>query len=264
MNESIQKAHQVGKWDWPDIVGPTLDEYSAHVQRLQTSSADLERHGSDIYLALACGSAEEEALRTLERSHFPMLEAQLSRSGFDESARKDVFQQVLLHLCAGPSPRILTYAGRASLASWLGVATMRFALQMASKSKQNCSVPPDVTIDSLVCGDSSPEVRVAIENARPQFQSALSSALDALPERDRTLLRLCFVDGLTIDRIGSMYGVHRATAARWLANIREGILKHVQTIMMRDFGLRASEFESLIFLVRSELQLSLKRVLGAA
>ena len=264
MNEAIQKAFEAAKWDWPDLAGPTLEEFGAHVQRIQTSDSDLERYATDIYLALACGCAETNAIRALERCYLPMLEAQLSRSGFDETARKDVFQQMLLHLCAGPSPRILTYAGRASLGSWLGVATMRFALQMAGKSKRSRSVPPDVTIESLVSGETNPEIQVAIENARPQFQAALGAALDSLPERDRTLLRLCFVDGLTIDRIGSMYGVHRATAARWIASIREGILKSVQTVIMRDFGMRASEFESLAFLLRSELQLSLLRVLGAA
>jgi len=264
MDDLISNAYFTGKWEWPDLEGPTLDEFEAHVRRLGTVPADLERHAGDIYLALACGSGKVGALRTLERRHLQRLDAQLARSGFDEHSRKDVFQQVLLHLCTGQSPRILTYAGRASLGSWLGVATLRFALNMSRQSRACRDVPPDVSLDALVSVDASPEVRVAIESARPLFQSALQTALDALPERDRTLLRMCFLDGLTIDGIGNIYGVHRATAARWLAKIREGVLKSVQSILVRDFGLGASEFESLAFLVRSELQLSLRRVLGAA
>jgi len=264
MKNSVQQAYAAGKRAWPDLTRLTIEEYGAQIERLGTLPADLERYGSDIYLALACGKAEPKALRILERCYFPALSAQLTRSGFDENSRKDVFQQVLLHLCAGPNPRILTYAGRASLGSWLGVTTTRFALNMSSKVKKGRALPADITLDSLVASNTNPEARVAMEKARPIFQLALQAALDALPERDRTLLRMCFVDGLTIDGIGSIYGVHRATAARWIASIREGILKKVQSVLVLDFGLRASEFESLVFLVKSELQLSLRRDLGAA
>jgi len=264
MTDIFEIAYVSARGKWHEFTGPTIGDYRAHVQRLGTQVADLEKYGSDLYLALACGRAETGALRALERYYFPALDIQLARLGFDETAREDVFQQVHLHLCAGSTPRILTYAGRASLASWLGVATLRFALNMANKAKSGQYVRTDITLDSLVSASASPEVRVAIEKARPFFQSALQAALGALPERDRTLLRMCFVDGLSIDDIGSIYGVHRATAARWIANIREGILKSVQGVIAQEFGLHTTEFDSLVFLIRSELHLSLRRVLGAA
>ena len=263
MKDSIDRAYWAGKWEWPELLSVTLDSYAKHVSNLQTSASDLERHGTDIYLALACGKAEAEALRALEGRYFPALDEHLIRAGFDKTSRQDVFQQMLMHLCAGPHPRILTYAGRAALSSWLGVSALRFAVNLGTKTLGGTGAA-ELTFARIVADDTNPEMRVAIERARPLFQLALSTAIDGLPERDRTLLRLCFVDGLSIDAIGNIYGVHRATAARWITQIRQRIFKKVQLVVTRDLGLHDSEFESLAFLIRSELNLSLRRVLGAA
>jgi RNA polymerase sigma-70 factor (ECF subfamily) len=159
---------------------------------------------------------------------------------------------------------MLTYAGKASLGAWLAITSMRFALNMRPRncwgSNGNGSFEPE----RLFSDEDTPEIQLAVEKARPAFQAALQSAIGGLPLRDRTLLRLYFLDRLTIDAVGSMYGVHRATAARWISDIRRKILEQVQSALSRDFGLAASEFDSLAFLIRSQLQLSLIRVFGAA
>ena len=140
---------------------------------------------------------------------------------------------------------------------------MRFALNMRASASNGAQRRPDL-VDRLLTEDASPERHLAAEKARPLFQSALEEAIRSIADRDRTLLRLCFVDGLTVDAIGSMYGVHRATAARWIADIRRRVLRHVRSLLADEPGLHASEFDSLARLVRSELHLTLKRVLGAA
>jgi RNA polymerase sigma-70 factor (ECF subfamily) len=263
MADAFENAYLAGQRQWAGLTRGTLDDYERHVRALGTSDSDLGRHGADVYLALACGMADPEALRILARSFFPSLDEYLARSGFDAAARQDVYQQMLLHLCAGEAPRILTYAGRAALSSWLRVTALRFALNMrcSARSGQRTS---DFGLELLLSEGADPERQMAVERARPLFQTALQAAIGNLADRDRTLLRLCFLDGLAIDTIGEMYGVHRATAARWIADIRHRILKHVQSSLARDSDLHASEFESLARLVRSELHLSLKRVFDTA
>jgi RNA polymerase sigma-70 factor (ECF subfamily) len=263
MQDAIEKAYLEARQRWPGIERATLRDYSEHVAMLGTSQAELERHGADLYLALACGIADPNALRLLEGRFFPAVNEQLSRSGFDETARQDVFQQMMMHLCTGPKPRILTYAGRAALSSWLRVTAMRFALNMHASASNGAARLPDL-VDRLLTEDASPERNLATEKARPLFQAALEEAIRCVSDRDRTLLRLCFLDGLNVDAIGSMYGVHRATAARWIAEIRRRVLRHVRSMLADEPGLHASEFDSLARLVRSELHLTLKRVLGAA
>jgi RNA polymerase sigma-70 factor, ECF subfamily len=264
MQDAIEKAYLAGKWEWPSVSEQTLDNYAKHVRELRTSDADLERHGADLYLALGCGRNDPEALRVLEESFLPGLHTHLSRSGFDQTFREDVLQQLLLHLCTGDKPRILTYAARATLAAWLRVVTLRFAINMKQGGQDAPKNGHDLGLSCLVSDDANPELRLAIESARPLFQTALTQAMSKLSDRDTTLLRLFFLDGVTIDGVGQLYGVHRATAARWIAEIRQRILENIKRVLTQEFGVNASEFESFAFLVRSQLHLSLRRVLGAA
>lgn len=52
-----------------------------------------------------------------------------------------------------------------------------------------------------------------------EFKFALTLAIDELSVRDRNLLRQSVLDGLTIDQLGKLYRVHRATAARWVDDV---------------------------------------------
>jgi RNA polymerase sigma-70 factor (ECF subfamily) len=69
-----------------------------------------------------------------------------------------------------------------------------------------------------------------------------------------------FVDGLTIDEIGALYQVHRATAARWISGARNTLLADTRARLTARLALTPSQFDSLMRLVRSELDLSLQRL----
>jgi RNA polymerase sigma-70 factor (ECF subfamily) len=263
MQETIERAYVAGQREWPGVRGGTLDAFERHVQELGTSRTELERHGRDLYLALALGMGDHQALLVLKSLFFPPLDRHLGRCGFDQAARDDVFQQVLLHLCTGQSPRILSYAGRAALCSWLRVSVLRFALNLQAKTRRGAGNLSDDVLAELVCAEADPERQLLRETARPQFQSALQEAVERLTVRDRTLLRLYFVDGLGVDALGKIYGVHRATAARWMHDIRQRILREVRCLLAGDSGVHASEFTSLALLVQSQLHLSLGRLLHA-
>ena len=171
---------------------PTSADYSEHVRCLQVSVANLERYGADLYLALACGNADPKAVRTLEQRFFPELDRYLAHAGFVAVTRQDVFQQLLLKLCAGETPRIMSYAGRAALGSWLRVATYRLAMAIGERSQSPRTCDSNIAISHLVSHDADPETQAAIDKARPRFQAALQSVMDGLRDRDRTLLRLSF------------------------------------------------------------------------
>ncbi|MFC1610733.1 transcriptional regulator, partial [Myxococcota bacterium] len=83
----------------------------------------------------------------------------------------------------------------------------------------------------------------------------------SLSAKDRNLLRQSLLDGLSIDQLGAIYRVHRATAARWLAGARERVLKETLSALRQRLKIDEAEFKSLINLVRSQLDLSLARLL---
>ncbi|MEM1013744.1 MAG: transcriptional regulator, partial [Planctomycetota bacterium] len=58
------------------------------------------------------------------------------------------------------------------------------------------------------------------------------------------------------------HDVHRATAARWLVSARETLAKDTQRILRARLHVTQSEIESLHRLVRSDLDVSLCRILS--
>jgi RNA polymerase sigma-70 factor (ECF subfamily) len=65
------------------------------------------------------------------------------------------------------------------------------------------------------------------------------------------------LDGLNLDQIGAVHRVHRATVARWIAAARESLLERTRKGLEEKLQLQGSEFESLMGLVRSQLDLSI-------
>jgi RNA polymerase sigma-70 factor (ECF subfamily) len=95
----------------------------------------------------------------------------------------------------------------------------------------------------------------------PAFEAAVARALTALSVRERTILRLRFVDSVEVDSIAAMYRVHRTTVTRWLSGCRETLFAATRRILADDLGATTAEIESLAGLVRSHLQVSLVRLL---
>ena len=82
--------------------------------------------------------------------------------------------------------------------------------------------------------------------------------------RERTLLKQQIVDGLGIDELGALYEVHRATAARWVAAAREKLLLRTRRAFMVRVRISSDECESIMRMVRSQLDVSLHRRLAAS
>ena len=89
----------------------------------------------------------------------------------------------------------------------------------------------------------------------------LRAALASLPDRDALLLKLHYLDGLSIDRIGILYGIHRSTVARWRTRVRHCVLESTREQLQRRMSLTQSEFDSIVRLVRSQLAVSIRTAL---
>jgi RNA polymerase sigma-70 factor (ECF subfamily) len=61
-----------------------------------------------------------------------------------------------------------------------------------------------------------------------------------------------------------MYGVSNRTVQRWLAELKDDVLQRMREGLKARLALNASELDSLLRLMQSQLQVSLQRVLGSA
>jgi RNA polymerase sigma-70 factor, ECF subfamily len=235
---------------WPSI-RCGRDAFVEHVERVGAQAEDIARHGAELCLACACAQGDASAIRIFESEYVAQLEPTLRRFGdgsFVDEARQALRQRMLLP----PEPRIATYAGTGPLLGWLRISALRLALNL-----RRSEIRP---ADALLVEEIVRELPVEASDLPRYiavFSMALGRAFAVLETRDRNLLRLHHVDGLTLDRLGELYDVHRATVARWLAQARTRIFEEVEAEVKRELRLSQSEFHSMLGLVRSYLDASL-------
>jgi len=99
---------------------------------------------------------------------------------------------------------------------------------------------------------------------RTQFAAALSDAIADLSAEDRMLLRQSIVEKMSIDEVGAAFGVHRATAARWLNRARGALVGATHKRLAERLDLPVEQMESVIKLVQSQLDASVIRFLREA
>ncbi len=236
-------------------------QYEAFVLERLGEQIPAEGIAQDLYLACACLHGSAGALEAFEERYLSQVPSFLARL---ESARHrvDEVQQLLrerLFVARGDAPpKIADYLGQGRLASWLRVAAIRTALNLHSSRK---SQPPSAAPAEPLLASPDPELQYLRARYKEQFNEAFVTALGGLEARDQTVLRLHLLDGLNIDRIGQLFDVHRATAARWLSHAREQLFDKTREALSEQLGLSATEFASIVRLIRSDLDLSVCRIL---
>jgi RNA polymerase sigma-70 factor, ECF subfamily len=209
-------------------------------------------------LATRCAAGDQAALVHFRTAYFAPLEAGLARMGLDSARRDDVWQQLAIRLFVGEDPRILTYAGRGQLHGLVKVAATRLALDMLEREQRQTS---DDWLAAVPGTRSDPELHWLRTEQRAGIKEEVEHAITALATRDRAVLRLALVERVGIDAIARMYQMHRSTAARWIARVREELVAGVQARLGARWQVAPTE---LAFAVDSQLDLSLDRLLSPA
>jgi RNA polymerase sigma-70 factor, ECF subfamily len=260
----------VAKAAWPDVeldpedfvvsLGERLDGHDS----LDDAVARIERlHVGDLYLACASARGERRAIATFDEQLLSQV-AQHVRKVCSADDDVDEIRQILrtrmLVGTADDKPRILSYAGRGPLGGWLRVAAVRVARDLrrnrgATQETDETEEPPDAT------PAMDPELAVMKARYGHHFRSALNDVLAALPDRERNILAMSVIDGLSTDAIGALYRVNGSTVRRWMTQARERVLEEVRARLKTTLNIRATEFDSLMTLVRSQIDLNLSQLL---
>jgi RNA polymerase sigma-70 factor (ECF subfamily) len=262
-DETLRGAWTRAQQRWPDVEVP-FEVYQHHVHALPDAARDdvlAKLHLEDLLLACACLRRDPAALRRFDHDVLVATEAALRGLDAADSFVDEVQQRLRTKLLAGDgsqAPRIAEYAGRGALVAWVTVAAVRTGLTLLRERKRAEKYAGDGWAEALALPDTGDlEVDYIKQRYREDFTRGLVEACNQLPARDRTILRLHFVDGLNIDQIGVIYGVHRATIARWIAKSRTALLTSTRDWLTAHLAVPSSEFSSLDRLVRSQLDVSL-------
>jgi len=251
---------------WPEVAVPP-DVFVAYMgARLAVDRSAEEAlaiaHPSDLYLACACVRGDSAAIAAFDRRFVSEIGGALARMRLSAASVDEVKQLVRQKLFVadeGAVGKIADYSGRSGLKRWVRAVAVRTGLNFIRKGKREVLVEDDRVLAGVSSGDDDPEVVYMKQKYRNEFREAFQQALGAVDDRQKSLLRYHYVDGLNIDEIGTIYRVHRVTAYRWLEKAREALVQRTNALLKARLQVEEREFDSILRLIRSQLHVSLHR-----
>ena len=261
--DAITAAWQVGRDAWPGVELP-VERFANHVRAFDAHA--LERFAADLYLVAACLAGDTTAIERFERELLASAKGAVSAIDSNGAFVDEAMQRLRASLFVGEEtgPRLAMYAARGPLRAWVGVSAARTALMMRRSQvrAREVSTDDDEWAGALaLISTNNPELELLKRQYAEAFTAALRDAVNALEPRQRAVLRMSFVDGLSIDEIGAVYAVHRATAARWIQRACDGLFDSTRDLLAKRLALSPSELDRMTSLVRSQLDVSLSQLL---
>jgi len=247
--DSLRRLYEEARAQFPEVRVPE----AAFAAALEARGGAPAR-AAELYLCIACEAGDPAALRAFDTLYLSKVGSSISRINPSPAFADEVRQRLRERLFVGAPPRISSWSGVAPLEAWLRATAVRMALTLLRERGQERNEPSfEEALQS-----SDPELLYLRDRYRGQCQEAFHAALASLSPRDRTLLRLRYLDGLSIDALAPLHGIHRATAARWVAASRSRLLEGTRRELQARLGGSLTDLDSLLRLVRSDLVVNLR------
>jgi RNA polymerase sigma-70 factor (ECF subfamily) len=254
---------EAGRKVWPKIA--IADEaFIDHLAMFARAAPDRDAylgavHAGDLFLACGVCLHDRAALAAFEE-HFMsqvrdfVLRVRMSNDAVDEIKQK--LRERLVLGSEGAAPKIAEYSGKGALGGWLRITAVRTALNHLRDT--GAAAKTEELGDELAPG-ADPELAYVKEHASDLFSDAFKRVLDGLAPNERSMLRLHYIDGLTLDQLAQIYKTPRSTLARRVAATRQQILEATESLLRDEQRLSPSAVASVIRQAQSQMQLTITR-----
>jgi len=216
---------------------------------------------TELHLAIACARGDNAAVAAFDRAYLEVVPQALAGMKLPKATVDDVRSAVrdkLLFADGDRPPRILDYAGRGRLRGLVQVSATRTAIDRIRLEEKEVELP--------ACELAAPtDVAMSLIKAqyRAAFAAGFARAVATASRRDRNLLRLHFLGGVTLEQLAQMYNVHRATVVRWLAVARDAVFAATREHVATEIAAPSDELDEMFDLVKSRVELSVERLLAS-
>lgn len=238
--------------------GPSAEAFDTYLTERALDRTQIQEL-ADLYLAFACVVGSDDARRRLAEE---LWQVTVVSTAVPQATVDDARQVAFERLLAFRNPKIASYDGRGPLRGWLRVVLAREALALQKQSKLQRG-PSHDWMDALVevaAPSEDPESATLKADLWAQVRAALKRAAGSLPSKERALLRQHLALGMSIEVLSPVYGVHRATIARWIAAAKDEFVARFHAEMQANLGLRRPELASVYALVQNRLDIGLASV----
>lgn len=257
---------------WPDAnltEEAFAEALAARIAGQQDLASGLPRlRIEDLFLAQWCATGDARAIMVFEQIHRADLDAALARFRKLPVHADELRQTLRIKLfvrTGARAARIADYSGFGFLQNWLRVTAVRTLLDVGRSERARRL--EEVLADDDLLGHPALAPDLASSFSREELgraiKTAFARAVAGLSPRQRNFLRHAQVDMLTLDQIAALYGVHRATVARTLAQARAELSERTRKELRAALALSEDSLASVVRAADSRLDLSLSRVLQA-
>jgi RNA polymerase sigma-70 factor, ECF subfamily len=242
-------------------------EIAARVDRDAESVASFweHLHPADLYLACACARGVSAAIAKFELmfgGEIGRTARRFERRGLAADDLQQLLRNKLFTAQPGEAPRIASYTGQGFLQNWVRVTTTRAFIDATRPQGDTPEIPiADELVAMLPESGADPELELLKRQHLAHFKAAFAEAVGTLEASDRVVLRQHLVERLSIDQIGALYHLHRATAARRVVKAREALLAATRTALAARLGMTEEQLESVLQLIASRMDASVERLL---
>ncbi len=248
---------QAGRAAWPDLA---LDEatFVAWLDaRIEPGIDPTVLSASDLYLAAACLHAVPNAARRFIEGPLAQVRHHIERiarqDGDGEAAGELQQQLAVLLLTPGPDgaePRLAQYTGRGALTVWLRMAAVRRALNARRTSRRTVSLE-DAALDQVVEQDI--DLTLLRRKHRDAISAIFQESIAAIAPDQRTLLRMHYVEGVTLAALAAIHRTSRSSLHRRIEQIRDDLVTRMSELASRRLQLSGGEHHSLLRLFKTDL-----------
>ncbi len=260
VEQAVRKA-----WDGKP---PHLGDFGAELARCLADDADptsvRELAAVDLHLAFAARQGHAAAMGRFESAIMATLDRVIGRVDGSDAFIDEIKQRLRtkLFVSDGTTPaKIAHYTGQGELLAWVRVVAVREALDSV-RAERRRALDSDDALMAIEASGTGPDMLAFRQQYKAQFSEAFRDALAALEPEQRNVLRLHYVHGLSIDKLGAVLRVHRSNAARRIAKARQDLLSGTRRLLHARLSIDRREFDQLMGLVASRLDLSIERFLA--
>jgi RNA polymerase sigma-70 factor (ECF subfamily) len=214
----------------------------------------------DVYLACACAEGVRGAAAVFEAEQAKVIRKAVSRVLEARNDREDAEQRVRQHLLVGgdAGPAIAKYSGHVPLAKWVGVVAIRIAISLNRSENAERRLREKAGAEAI---GVSPEDLYMKAELRQTLEPAVAEALGRLAERDRLILRLYLVGGMTLHAIARSLGLSQPAVSKRLAKARDVLLEDIRDTVATRLKVPKDELSSVMRFIVSQLDVNISRVL---
>jgi RNA polymerase sigma-70 factor (ECF subfamily) len=265
LDSSLQQSLMEARSAWPTVElsdEDFIDHLATRIRAHETPEDLLRRLKlPDLYLACAAERGQPAAIAAFDDALLRRVGQFIAHVSRAPDVIADVTQAVRVKLFVSGNGRgkLSHYSGRGALDSWVCTVAIRTAYDL--RREQSPRAMEDDHALGVLAATDDPELELLRRRFDGAFRVALESALSSLESRQRTLLRLYFIEQLTAAQIAPLYRVHEVTILRWIASAQEAVFDHVRAGLLQTLGLSSEELDELLALMRSRLDISVGRLL---